>query len=168
MSARKKKEVKSDITTKKRYEYSFDREHEIREAYHKNCDCSLNMSKSLSKEIENSVQNWLDSSGIESPHFEITLTPKTQSTKDSFSCSQTLLFIRSEIALKTCSNNWEIFHIANSRLWPRIISSKPKLKIQLSDSVSLVHLRNEILSTSYNQDSSNECQRAQRIVEENK
>lgn len=129
-----------DQSTRKRFElYGFSKEH-LRSAYHENCDYSKYCDEELQKKIEGDVRAWLDDNGAESSQLQIDLKPG----------SKWLLFNRSEVAMKTASNNWEVYHVAQSLFWPRLISSKPKLLIQHPG--ELVKMRNEIRSFNYDQE----------------
>jgi hypothetical protein len=131
-----------DKTTLPRFEYAFDKEREIREGYHSVCDSTLEMSEDLKKQVETMVTDWLDGHGVEAFQLEI----KYKNAAGEFITPS--LFQRSEIALKTACNNWEIYHIAKSGDWPRILSSKPKLLIQRS-SGDFIKLKNEIKSVDF-------------------
>ena len=110
------------------------------------------------RDIEQKIKNWLDSTGAESRTIQIDLhNEKNEIT-------QTLEFERSEVALKTCRNNWEVFHIAHSDLWPRMICSKNKLIIQESN--QYITLKNEIHSFGYSTDEIEIMDEARRIKAE--
>ena len=154
----KKQPPMTDRTTRMRFARVFDEESDIRDAYHTNCDYTLRMRPKLVQSVERQVQEWLDNKGIEHPQIEISFTDAKGNR-----CNEWLLFQRSEIALKTCSNNWDIYHIAESNFWPRIISSRPKLTIQHS-SKNMLHMKNEIRSTRYSVDEEKECTLAERLL----
>ena len=121
-----KKEISVDKTTMIRFEYAFDKDSEIREAYHEETDITLRLNEKLKKQVEDMVMDWLDGYGVEQDRLQIDFK------NDQGEFVDFLLFMRYEVAVRTCSNNWEIHHLAQSGLWPRIISSKPKLLIQKS------------------------------------
>jgi hypothetical protein len=133
------KEKTVDKTTSIRFEYAFDKEAEIREGHA--CDITPRLTEKLIKDVESMVIDWLDGHGIEQCQLEITF-------KDSEGeMGEWVLFQRYEVALKTCSNNWEIYHLAKSGHWPRILSSKPKILIQKSAG-EFIRFKNEIESIS--------------------
>ncbi len=69
--------------------------------------------------ITQRVKNWLiqdDKDGI----FEINF----QDTEGDIDYTNTVLFSRSEIYIKTCANAWVIWRIAEAQNWPDIISVK--------------------------------------------
>lgn len=117
--------------------YGFSKEDHLRAAYHENCDYSQYCDEDLKKKIETDVQNWLDNNNAESPQLQMNLKPG----------DKWLLFERSEVAMKTASNNWMIYHVANSSFWPRLISSKPKLLVQHPG--ELITIKNEVRSFNY-------------------
>lgn len=142
-----------DNSTMPRFEYyGFSKEVHLRSAYHENCDHSQYCDEELKKKIETDVQDWLNNNGAESTQLRLDLIPG----------DKWLLFQRSEIAIKTASNNWEIYHIARSGFWPHLISSKPKLHIQHPG--ELVRLKNEVRSFNYGEGESKDSQLSEHLI----
>jgi hypothetical protein len=136
------KEQTVDKTTLLRFGYAFNEESEIRGDCSDVCDITKQLTEKLMKETESMVIDWLDRHGVESNQIEITFKSLQGEECD------WILFQRYEVALKTCSNNWEIYHLAKSSHWPRILSSKSKLLIQKSAG-KFIQFKNEIESVSH-------------------
>jgi hypothetical protein len=106
----------------------------------------------------------LDNNGIESSVLDFSLFPAKTKNKKPKNNSR-IFFYRSEIAFKTCGNNWSIIHIAQSAFWPRLISSKPKLIIQAFGG-DYMCLKNEVRSCNYSKVEDEMCRFAEAVFKE--
>lgn len=143
VSKRKQLRLGTDRTTWARFSLQFNEKDYLRTAYVPSCDYTTQMSGRMQEDIEAQVRHWLDNAGLESRFISFSLEGKKGVTF----VSKDLVFWRAEIAYKTASNVWAIFHIAQSSFWPRLVSSKPKVNVQFSGSG--IYLDNEIKACNY-------------------
>jgi len=101
----------------------------------------------LISQIEETILDWLKSDDNDDSVKTLYLENENMETIH----IPTLQFYKSEIYIKSCSNVWEVWRIANSPNWPRLISWKVK-EIGVNDYYVLgdsFHIPNEVKTINY-------------------